>query len=114
MKTAILLAMLFLTGCAPMPGATLFPGLDHPSDQQATVVIGIAETNRVCNSLAIDRNPKGFLLNCLFNFCFVLGCADVEIKDGKIIKCTAYSSFNLDFIIEHELKHCDGYADLLY
>lgn len=102
-----------------MPGPHLFPGLQSPTpldDVSINIVYGPLETSRACNRKLIDEGKWGIVaLNCLLNGCFVAGCASVTwFPDGKVYRCDVYAAWDADFIVEHELKHCEGYADALY
>lgn len=108
----ILLASI-LSSCAPPPGDILYPGIFRPAELEEvdiTITIGIIDTQRFCNSVL----PSDLVAtNCLTNLCFIPACARVRWgDDGIITTCEVYSWANIDFLIEHELRHCMGYRDV--
>lgn len=115
----MLLVYLFLAGCAPMPGNNLFPGLEHSTPLEKVdieIVIDPIRTSVECNrQLWHSDNWHQAMLNCLFNACFVLACAQVHWNDeGEISQCNVFLSFDSSYMLEHELKHCEGYDDDVY
>ena len=111
----ILLLCLILSGCAPMPGPELWPGLTEPTPIEqvdVTITIGLVETVAECNSRMAWHQVA---LGCLLNFCIPMGCSTAHWDDtGKIYKCEIWAVADWDWIIDHELKHCEGYRDKLY
>lgn len=112
----LLLACLVMFGCTPMPGNRLFSGLSHPTpvDQvDIKVVIDPIKTSVECNSqMWQSDNWHLAMLNCLFNACIVLACAQVEWNDkGEISSCNVFLSFDSTYMLNHELRHCQGYDD---
>jgi hypothetical protein len=107
--------LLLMTSCAPMPGNTLFTGLTHETkleDVEVIVTISAYETQLYCTQYA----PWYMVaLNCVTNACFIPACAIMQFDDtGGVKKCYVYSWIDVDFLIEHETRHCQGYKDLLY
>ena len=98
-----------------MPGSTLFDGLDHPTPIEAITVtktVGLWETTSFCNS---GMEAHVVALNCMFNACVVMGCADVRWDgNGDIQTCDVYVAYDWDWLVDHEMRHCSGYADVLY
>jgi len=99
-----------------MPGNDLYPGLTEPTpldEIDLTVTVGINEASQFCNSKMLELGYYGlFSFNCLFNGCVTLGCAVYEYDDGKINKCDVYVAW--EFLLDHELRHCQGYDDKWY
>jgi hypothetical protein len=104
-----------LSACAPMPGTALIPGVSKPAQlEEVSVVIhyGLWETTSFCNA---GIKSSLVFANCLLNACLWFGCADVRWdSEGKIKTCDVYLAFESDYLLEHELRHCKGYADTLY
>lgn len=111
----ILLLLLLLAACAPMPGTTLFPELTHPTPiEQVEVVVTIDafETQKYCWE-SIPTHQK--VLSCILNACWIPACAmPFRNTEGDIKKCYVYLSFDNDYLREHELKHCEGFKDVFY
>jgi len=99
-----------------MPGNTLYPGLTEPTplDQiDLTITIGIDEASQFCNNQMIELERYGLLaFTCLFNGCVTLGCAVYKYEDGKMQTCDVYVAW--EWLLGHELRHCQGYADRWY
>ena len=113
----ILLLCLILSGCAPMPGGELFPEISQPADLEdihITKTIGVQITTEKCGQALFDYNPKVFWANVLLNFGIPLGCAIVHHVDGVPVMCEVYAVADWDWIINHELRHCQGFKDSLY
>lgn len=110
--------MFFLLSCAPMPGNLLFKGLDHPTpleNIEITETISFTETYIFCNKMMAEHRPGLFVFNVFMNLGFYPGCVILQWdKDGNINKCDTYISFDLEWLREHELRHCMGYDDVLY
>lgn len=103
-----------LSACAPMPQGKLLDGLERPTpieEVDVTISIGFWETNKECNR----RMSKGLIiLNCLLNFCIVPGCATITYDNERVKKCEIRAIANWNWIIKHELAHCEGYDDIFY
>jgi len=104
-----------------MPGNTLFEGLKEPTRleeiEDYKVVIDPIMTSVTCNQLLLRNGQYGlFTMVVLGNGGFVPACVDLHAswKTLKIDRCHIYSSFDLNFLIEHEQRHCMGYQDVLY
>ena len=112
----ILILSLLLSSCAPLPGTQLYPELTEAvelEDIDLTVTIGFEETSQFCNKKMTELGYEWMVaFNCLFNFCASLGCAVYEYDDGKINKCDVYVAW--EFLLDHELRHCQGYKDVWY
>lgn len=117
MRMMVLISLLLTASCAPMPGNTLFDGLTHPTpveDVKVTVTTGVDEASQNCNRLFAEQGSYGMIIaNCLLNACIWAGCADVQWDyEGDIYSCDIYVAS--DLFIDHEMRHCLGYADVLY
>jgi len=112
---SILLAILLVSSCAPMPGNDLLTGLSQPTSLETvriTKTVGLWETTSFCNR---GMEPHVVALNCLLNACVVMGCADVKWnEEGHIESCDIYVAYDWDWIVDHEMRHCMGYADVFY
>jgi len=118
MKTISALLLLGLTACAPMPGNTLFPGLDHPTpieEVAVTIHIDALKTSIYCNKAMWESGKEGLVIaNIALNFGMIPACSTMRWTDGKITTCDIYASFDWQWMIDHEMRHCMGYADVLY
>jgi hypothetical protein len=120
MKNLLVIILLVLTmaSCAPMPGNQLFPGLTQPTPIEDVLVVehtGFLESQAACTKGLWNLGGKHVvLLSCLLNACIVPACAILEDNgEGVITRCDIYTPF-LGFGREHELRHCEGYSDVLY
>lgn len=115
MRYLLLVLALILCSCAPMPGSVLFEGLTEPTPIEEVRIhktVGWVETSVECSKRI---KPHLVFLNCLLNFCVVMGCAEVYWDDtGKVTDCYVWAAADWDWIVDHELKHCEGYKDKLY
>ena len=110
-----LLTMLLISSCAPMPGNSFLKGVTHETaieDVEVITTISIYETQLYCTMYV----PWYMVaLNCITNFCFIPACAIMYKDDsGGIEKCYIYSWIDVDFLIDHEKRHCQGYSDVFY
>ena len=104
MKNKLLIfALIFLlTGCAaivPHGRHKLYDGIDAPRDRDDLTVtieyVGAWEASRRCNELA--GLPNGLFLT--------LGCATVYLGN----KCHLILGNDSPELLEHEMRHCEGW-----
>lgn len=115
MKEIIIIAILLsLSACAPMPGDKLLDGVVRAVPlEEVDVIVTISpwETQLYCTQYAPWYQ---IVINCIGNACLVPACFVATIKDGVIDRCWIYAWADIDFLVEHEKRHCQGYADLFY
>lgn len=118
MKYLPILILIFLSACAPMPGNDLYSGLKQEADLDEVkpeITIGFFATQTGCHQGLIDSGHIGLsALVCITNACIIPACALTEFKDGKVDSCKVFLSWDIDFMREHELRHCKGYRDRWY
>jgi hypothetical protein len=99
-----------------MPGDTLMAGVARPhtlEEVNPTYHSGLFATQVGCISGMWETNKGVLALTCVLNACVQVACADVKWNDeGIIYSCDIYTI--ADWMIEHEERHCMGYADLFY
>ena len=107
--------LLLLSACSPMPGNFgLIDGVTrvHSLDEMEVVEHpgGLLDTASACNRLYWDR---GELLGVILSAGCTLGCSLVSGPAvGQIERCEIWYPAGWEYVREHELKHCQGYADL--
>lgn len=116
---ALLLLLLLLCSCAHAPGEKLLNGLEHDtqtSDIDINIVTGLGKATYFCNKYLLNQGKYGiFTLNIALNFGVFFGCSLVEWDaNGDVQKCTIYRVADWDWITDHEMRHCKGYADQSY
>jgi len=106
---------MLLSSCAPMPGNTLLQGVSRESsldEVEIIVTTDLIETQKYCTEYAPTHQV---VLNCITNGCFIPACAIPFIDEhGVIKKCYVYLWVENDYLLAHETRHCQGYADLWY
>lgn len=118
---AALLISISMCSCAPLPGNELFDGLKRPTElneiEDFQIHIDPIATSIECNKLLFSHGQYGLIaMNAVGMAGFVLACADIHGNPdtGLIDRCIIYSSFNSEYFIDHEKRHCMGYQDVLY
>ncbi len=100
-----------------MPGTELYPGLTEPtplSEVDLTITIDAQATTTFCNQKMWEHEMYWELaVIALGNFGIQFGCAEYHIEDGKVKKCDVYVAWEW-YLLDHELRHCMGYADKWY
>lgn len=121
MKIPLLYICLFLSSCAPMPGNILYEGLARETKlteiKDYQIIIDPVKTTIECNRLMFKYDQYGVIaLNLIGMGGFFVACTDLHADEETRLmdRCIIYSSFDMDFIIEHEKRHCMGYQDQLY
>jgi len=115
-----LVVLLALCSCAPMPGNTLFKGLEHSTPiaeiESVNTQFGLWNATKNCNAISWNNGGKGqVVLNCILNNCLVYGCSLVKWNEsGDIYQCDIYAAWDVEWIMKHEMRHCEGYDDVLY
>jgi len=109
----ILLVVLLLASCAPLPGGKFLPGVTHETALQDIPELEVHEvalpvSMAKCHWVMFKERP-------IFTLIFIggiLACADV-IPDGKggVQRCEVWAP---GFLMAHELEHCKGWADRWY
>lgn len=120
-KYLILLLVLSLSSCAPMPGNTLFKEVKEPmkiseikdfkeNPQNLLKVVGS------CYIVSMKANPIFTTVATGLGVPpIALGCADIRVnRDGVITKCHIYYPTGDERIRQHELRHCMGYKDVFF
>ncbi len=108
-----------MCGCAPMPDNTkLFKQIKEPQNVEDIADFkehpgGLWETIGKCYVISYPSHPIRNTL-ALLTFTPVIGCAQIQIRDGKITKCHVYYPKGDEYTRTHELNHCRGYADKLF
>jgi len=116
MKPLLLLLLLSLTSCAPMPQPDkLFPGVTHltPLEDVELIIheVSLGECLWACNKIAWEVNP---ILPIL-----ALGVAPAcgrayHDGTGGVSKCEVWVPKGDLGAMKHELRHCQGMADRWY
>lgn len=110
----VLLLAVLLGACAPMPGSKLFPNLEQPTPIEV-VSVTIHKGFFLPTEYCLPRLPMHQqLLAFIGNFGIVPACSTVTFtEDGtEVATCEVYVM--ADWMIEHEMQHCKGYADSWY
>jgi hypothetical protein len=98
-----------------MPGPGMLQGAKGPTpleEVKVHIVKDFWETQKYCTA---NLPPHQVALNCLLNACVVMGCVNVQLDlTGKVERCFIFVSADWDYLIDRELKHCEGYDDTLY
>ncbi|MDX9833010.1 MAG: hypothetical protein RBU35_22260 [Anaerolineae bacterium] len=111
-----MLLILLLSACSPMPGNFgLIDGVTrvHSLDEMEVVEHpgGLIETASACNRLHWGRGER---IGVLLTGGCTLGCSLVSGQAvGQIERCEIWYPDGWEYVREHELKHCQGYRDLL-
>ena len=99
-----------------MPGNDLYPGLTEAvplEEVDVTITVGFEEASQTCNRLMAELGkPWMVVFNCLFNYCISFGCSVFHHNEGKVESCEVYVAW--EFLLDHELRHCQGYKDVWY
>jgi hypothetical protein len=113
----VLALALVLGGCAPMPGPWgLQPGIErvHALDEievrehPGTLWGTACACNRICWA-----DGLGGKLGVIGTFGMTMGCAVISGTEPGVIRwCDIYYPEGWARVREHELRHCQGYADL--
>ena len=112
---ALTLASLFLAACSPMPGAWgLIDGVERVHDLGEMEVVEHAgtfrETASACNNLYWQRGQK---IGVILSLGLTAGCSLVSGSAvGQIERCEIWYPEGWEWVRQHELQHCRGYADL--
>lgn len=107
--------LLLLSACSPMPGNFgLIDGVTRVHDLAEVQVIehpgGLIETASACNRLHWDRGER---LGVILSAGCTLGCSLVSGPAvGQIERCEIWYPAGWEWVRQHELQHCRGYADL--
>lgn len=111
------LIALALTACSPMPGPWgLQPGIERVHDLSEISVREhpgtVLHTAATCNRLHWDDGIAG-KLGVVATLGCTLGCSVISGTEPGVIRwCDIYYPAGSEYIRKHELKHCQGYADL--
>ena len=112
---ALTLASLFLAACSPMPGAFgLIDGVERVHDLGEMKVVEhvgtFRETAAACNKLYWQRGQK---IGVILSLGLTAGCSLVSGPAvGQIERCEIWYPDGWEWVRQHELQHCRGYADL--
>ena len=115
MKVICIIFCLFLSGCSVMP-YKLCSEVDAPtplSEVKLTIhELSFLESSYHCHKLAFKMNP----LMIIAAFGMMPACADVTYsrKYRKVKACEVWIPKGIDWMLEHELRHCEGYKDSLF
>ena len=113
----LLLLTVFLSACAPMPGPWgLQPGIERAHDLSEVEVREhpgtLWETACACNRMYWD-NGIGGKLGVIATMGLTGGCAVISGTEPGVIRwCDIWFPEGWGHVRAHELKHCQGYADL--
>lgn len=108
-----LILLLALFSCAPMPGNTFAPGITHETSlnkMKLTVHKGNPiSTSTACHKIMLKKTIWPTILSIPLNAGIVPACCEVE-RDGHggVKACEVW---HWGFGLEHELRHCMGYAE---
>lgn len=112
-------AIIALSSCAPMPGNNLMHGVREPTSIENVDVrlhkANILSTSAKCLSMLWAEKQYGMtMLAILANSGIIPACAKpwISVETGKVVECDIY--YSADMFLKHELRHCMGYADVLY
>lgn len=114
MKLIIILLLLVLPACAPMPGGKFLPGITHATELKDIPELVVHDCNifqstAMCNWLLLKQ---GSILPILA-VGGIIACADVQIDTkGGVWRCEVWAP--TDYMMKHELLHCNGWADKWY
>ena len=121
MRTLAILACLCcspaIVACSPMPGKFgLQPGIERAHDLSEVSVLEhpgtVWGTMCACNGLYWD-NGLGGKLGVISTLGLTMGCSVISgTQPGVIRWCEIWYPAGWEHVREHELKHCQGYADL--
>ena len=109
------LAALFLSACTPPPGNWgLIEGVERVFPLEEVRVIEhpgtLREVAGACNRLHWDRGQR---LGVILTMGMTLGCSLVSGPAvGQIEQCEIWYPEGWEWVRQHELQHCRGYADL--
>ena len=112
---ALTLVSLFLAACSPMPGSFgLIDGVERVHDLGEVEVVEHAgtfrETASACNNLYWQRGQK---IGVILSLGLTAGCSLVSGPAvGRIERCEIWYPEGWEWVRQHELQHCRGYADL--
>ena len=112
---ALTLVSLFLAACSPMPGSFgLIDGVERVHDLGEMEVVEHAgtfgETASACNNLYWQRGQK---IGVILSLGLTAGCSLVSGPTvGQIERCEIWYPDGWEWVRQHELQHCRGYADL--
>lgn len=117
-KYIILVLVVLLSSCAPMPGNTLFKGMTEPMkiseiEDFKEIPQGFWKTNASCYANAFKNSPIKATISAAL-MAPILGCSSIVKRGDKIVKCHIYYPKGDEYIRQHELRHCMGYKDVLY
>lgn len=117
-RIAVVFVLLCSFGCAKMPDEKLFPGLSVPTALNdipdfKEVPQGLVSTIGSCYVVSFKVRPF-FTIFAATMGVPILGCCDILVRDGKVVKCHAYYPEGDEYIRKHELQHCKGYDDKLF
>ena len=110
---AVLLVISQLIGCAPLPVGKLFPGLTHETQLQDIPELKIHKLSLpasavICQWVMFKERP---IFSLIF-FGGIWACADVRPNGkGGVQSCEVWAP---NFLLNHELEHCKGWADKWY
>ena len=117
-KYVIVLLVVLLSSCAPMPGNTLFKSMKEPTkiseiEDFKEIPQGFWKTNASCYANGFKHKPVMATISLLLG-APILGCSSIRVREGKVVKCHIYYPKGDEYIRQHELRHCMGYKDVLY
>ena len=112
-----MLLILLLSSCSPMPGSWgLQPGIERAHDLSEVEVTEhpgtVWDTMCACNGLYWD-NGLGGKLGVISTLGLTMGCSVISGTQPGVIRWREiWYPAGWEHVREHELKHCQGYADL--
>ena len=115
MKVICIIFCLFLSGCGVMP-YKLCSKVDQPtplSEIKLTVhEESLLMSSYHCHKLAWKMNP----LIMIAAIGTIPACAEVTYskKNRKVKECEVWVPRGDKYMLEHELRHCEGYKDSLF
>ena len=112
---ALTIALLFLSACSPTPGPWgMIDGVERVHDLGEMKVVEhvgtFRETATACNKLYWQRGKK---IGVILSLGLTAGCSLVSGPAvGQIERCEIWYPDGWEWVRQHELQHCRGYADL--
>lgn len=115
---SVFILLLLASGCASISSTKLLQGVNKPIELEEIEDYKEIEQNLFstifsCYGVALKTRPFVALSSAVMGIP-ILGCCDILVKDGKVVKCHAYFPEGDEYIREHEIQHCKGYADELF
>lgn len=119
LTSILLLSSILFVGCAPMPSKTqLYKGMSKPTEiseieDYKEFPQSFWMTTFTCYKVTYRKHPIRNTI-ALAMLSPVLGCASIQLKDGKVHKCHIYYSAGDAYTRNHEREHCKGHPDAWY